>query len=122
MSFFRTTRLRSRKQKTQLESEEPEELLSERVAGKEGKGHIEKPYQQILLESFARRSRGNVSRPLLASAELVPISFETFCQSTLDNQTRKTYINSSEQTRDTSSVAQEPTSTSLSCVRTSLHM
>ena len=53
MSFFRTTRLRSRKQKTQLESEEPEELLSERLAGKEGKGHIEKPYRQSLSESKA---------------------------------------------------------------------
>jgi hypothetical protein len=51
---------------------------------------------------------------------LVPISFETLCQSTLDNKTRKTYINSSEQTKDSSSVTQESTSASLSCVRTSL--
>jgi hypothetical protein len=45
---------------------------------------------------------------------LVANSFETLCQSTLDNQTRKTYINSSEQTRETSSIAQESTSASLS--------
>jgi hypothetical protein len=31
-----------RRQKILLESEEPEELLSEREAGKERKGHIEK--------------------------------------------------------------------------------
>jgi hypothetical protein len=75
---------------------------------------------RVCKKFLVRRSRGNFSRPLLASAELVPISFETLCQSTLDNKTRKTYINSSEQTRDSSSVTQESTSASLSCVRTSL--
>jgi hypothetical protein len=52
--------LRSRRQKILLESEEPEELLSEREAGKERKGHIVKVSASLKLINESEFIAGSI--------------------------------------------------------------